>query len=329
MKAAVITAAGGPDVLTLQDVPTPEPGMNDIRVKVMAAGVNRADLLQREGKYPAPPGVPQNIPGLEFAGEVAALGRNARRWKVGQRVFGIVAGGAHAQYVVTHEDAVAEIPPGISWTTAAAVPEVYITAHDAMWRQAALQPGESVLIHSVGSGVGVAAVHLARAQGAVPFGTSRTAEKLELAALQGMEAGLVLAGDFAPLKAFAEQHTPAGFDVALDLVGGSYVAGTLPAMALRGRIMLIGTVGGARAEINLGIVLSRRLQLRGTVLRARPLAEKIAVTRAFAQEVVPLLAAQRLVPVVDREFPLQDIAAAHRRLASNATFGKVVLLIPH
>lgn len=327
MKAVVIRAPGGPDVLEVRDVPTPEPGRNHIQVRVRAAGLNRADLLQREGKYPAPPGVPQEIPGLEFAGEVSALGPDASRWRVGQRVFGIVGGGAHAEFIVTHEDTVAAIPDGLPWNIAAAVPEAYITAHDAL-TQAALQAGEAVLIHSVGSGVGLAAVQLARACGAVPFGTSRTPEKLEQARAQGMEAGVVVRDDFSPLKMLADQHTKSGFDVVLDLVGGPYVAGTIPALANKGRIMLIGTVAGRTAELPLGLTLAKRLTIKGTVLRARPLEEKIAVTRAFSEAVVPLLASGRLRPVLDQEFPMDAIAAAHRRLDSNQTFGKVVLLIP-
>lgn len=327
MKAVVITGAGGPEVLALREVPTPEPGASQIQVRVRASGLNRADLLQREGKYPAPPGVPQDIPGLEFAGEVSALGENATRWKLGQRIFGIVGGGAHAEYLVTHEDTVAAIPDGVPWNVAAAVPEVYITAHDAM-AQARLQAGESVLVHSVGSGVGIAAVQLARARGAIPFGTSRTPDKLDLARAQGMAAGAVIGEDFAPLKQLAERHTKSGFDLALDLVGGPYVAGTLPAMSSRGRIMLIGTVAGRTAELPLGLVLSKRLTIKGTVLRARPLEEKIAVTRTFSEEVVPLLAGGRLTPIIDQEFPMEAAAEAHRRLASNQTFGKVVLLIP-
>lgn len=331
MLAVIITQAGGPEVLALRDVPTPQPGTNEVQVKVMASALNRADLLQREGKYPPPPGVSKEIPGMEFAGEVSALGSGATRWKLGQRILGIVGGAAHAQYLVTHEDAVTEIPTGMSWADAAAIPEVYITAHDAMWKQAGLRAGEHVLIHSVGSGVGLAAVQLARAKGAVPFGTSRTADKIEQARGHGLEAGVVIRDDFAPLKEFAEKHTRngRGFDVAMDLVGGKYVGGTIPAMALQGRIMLIGTVAGAQAELNLGIVLFKRLQLKGTVLRARSLEEKIAVTKAFAEEVVPLFAAGKLRPVIDRQFELKDIASAHAHLASNQTVGKVVLLIPH
>jgi len=328
MKAAVISRPGGPEVLEVREVPQPSPGPNEVLVRVRASALNRADLLQREGKYPAPPGAPADIPGLEFAGEVAARGEGSARWTVGQRVFGIVGGGAHAQFITTHEDALAEVPEKLDWTEAAAVPEVFITAHDAL-RQAGMQGGETVLVHSAGSGVGLAAVQLVRALGSVPFGTSRTADKLEKARAYGLEAGLPVREDLSALKTFAVEHTGGrGFDVCLDLVGGPYVAATIPAMALQGRIMLIGTVAGGRAELPLGLTLGRRLTLKGTVLRARPLAEKIEVTRTFAKEVLPLLADGRVRPVVNRVFKLAEIAAAHRYLESNESFGKVVLLIP-
>lgn len=328
MKAAVIRRPGGPEVLEVQEVPPPTPGADEVLVRVRASALNRADLLQREGKYPAPPGAPADIPGLEFAGEVVTPGAGASRWKVGQRVFGIVAGGAHAQFVATHEDALAEVPANLDWTAAAAVPEVFITAHDAL-RQARFQREETVLIHSVGSGVGLAAAQLTRALGGVPYGTSRTADKLEKARAYGLEAGLLVRDDLSPLKAFAAEHTAGrGFDICLDLAGGPYVAATIPAMALKGRIMLVGTVAGGRAELPLGLTLGKRLTLKGTVLRARPLAEKVEVTRAFAGEVLPLLAAGSVRPVVDRAFPLAEIASAHRYLESNESFGKVVLLIP-
>ncbi len=329
MKAVVITQPGGLKVLEIRDVPLPKLNSGEILVRVHAAGLNRADLLQRQGRYPAPSGVPEEIPGLEFAGEVVENGAQAKRWRTGDRVFGIVAGGAQAEYLVTHESAVAAIPSNLNWAEAAAIPEVFITAHDALWKQARLAAKESVLIHAVGSGVGLAAVQLARARGAVPFGTSRNQKKLDQAKPFGMADGVVLHESFAPLTEAAQRWTNGkGIDVVLDLVGGPYVAPSLETMALRGRMMLVGTVAGSRAELNLGRVLSKRLELRGTVLRARPLKEKIAVTQAFAAEVVPLLASGVLRPTVDSEFPMAEIQAAHRRLESNDSFGKVVLLIP-
>lgn len=328
MKAAVITSFGDASVLQIEDRPEPKPRAQEILIRVRAAGLNRADLLQRQGKYPAPPGYPADIPGMEFAGEVAALGANANRWNVGQKVFGITGGGAQAAFITAHEDAVAEVPAILSWEEAGAIPEAFITAHDATWVQAGLKAGESIVIHAVGSGVGLAAVQLARAKGAVPFGTSRTQDKLDAAKEFGLERGLLLKDDFTALKDFANEVTGGkGFDVSLDLVGGVYPGGTVPAMALHGRIIMLATVGGNKAEIPLGLTLGKRLTLKGTVLRARPLDEKIAVTKRFADEVVPLFASGKLKVPVEKVFPLAEIGRAHQLLESNKTFGKLVLTI--
>ena len=327
MKAVVITRFGGPEVLEVQDVPNPQPGPDEVLVHVRSSALNRADLLQRVGRYPAPPGAPQNIPGLEFAGEVAELGPNADRWHKGDRVMGIVSGGAHAQFVTTHQDAVVAVPPNLEWSDAGAVPEVFLTAHDAL-RQAGFKAGENVLIHAVGSGVGLAATQLVRALGGRAFGTSRTPRKIERAETFGMEAGYAVPEPSAltGLSAFAESVTDGtGFDVVLDLNGGPYFAASLEAMALRGRLILIGGVAGGKTDVNLYQILSKRLHIIGTVLRARSLQEKIEITNAFAREVGPLLGKGTIQPVIDTVFPLEKIQDAHRRLESNETFGKVVL----
>lgn len=329
MRAAIITRPGSPDVLEIQTVPQPHPGPNEVLIRVHATAVNRADLLQREGKYPPPAGASE-IPGMEFAGEVAANGPGASQWRIGQRVFGIVAGGAYAEYVVAHERTLAEVPANLSWPEAASVPEVFITAHDALWTQAGLLAGESVLIHAVGSGVGIAAVQLVRARGAIPFGTSRTKDKLDAVRCFGMEAGLCLPGPQLdePLKDFAKRVTGGhGFDVVLDLVGGPYVAASVSVLAQKGRIMLVGTVGGQKAELTLGQLLSKRAHLIGTVMRARPLEEKIATADSFAREVVPLVANGTLRTSIDREFPFttEGIREAHTRVGSNESVGKVVV----
>lgn len=326
MRAVVIPT---PDTLEIRDVPRPEPGVGQVLVRVRAVGLNRADILQRQGRYPAPPGAPADIPGLEFAGEIAALGDDVHEWRVGQRVFGIVGGGAYAEYLVAHERAIAEIPPTLDWSAAAAVPEAFITAHDALVSQAELRASERVLVHAVGSGVGLAAVQLVRAMGAIPYGTARGAEKIDAARRLGLEDGVVVAGgDLAAIAERARAWTGgAGVDVVLDLVGGGYVPASIDALAVRGRLILIGTLAGARAELPLGRVLRSRLTIRGTVLRARPLEEKIAATRAFAREVVPLLERGVVRPVVDSTFPLEEVRAAHARLESNATIGKVVLTV--
>jgi putative PIG3 family NAD(P)H quinone oxidoreductase len=329
MKAVVITRFGGPEVLEIQDVPKPQPGPDEVLVHVRSTALNRADLLQRLGRYAAPAGVPQNIPGLEFAGEVAECGANARRWQTGDRVMGIVGGGAHAEFVTAHQDSVAAVPSNLEWSAAGPVPEVFITAYDAL-QQAGFKAAENVLVHAVGSGVGLAATQLVRALGGRAFGTSRTPDKLERAKAFGLEAGYavtepsVLSG----LSAFAERVTDGhGFDVVLDLNGGPYFAASLEAMALKGRLVLIGGVAGGKTHIELYQILTKRLHIIGTVLRARALEEKIAITVAFASGVVPLLAQGTIQPVIDSVFPLDKIQNAHRRLESNETFGKVVLTV--
>jgi putative PIG3 family NAD(P)H quinone oxidoreductase len=329
MRAAVITRAGGPEVLEIQDRPTPAPGAQEVLVRVRATALNRADLLQREGRYPVPAGAPADIPGLEFAGEVDALGSGASAWKRGERVFGITAGGAHAQYVVAHEGTLAPVPDSLSWEQAGAVPEVFITAHDALVTQAGLRAGERVLVHAVGSGVGLAAIQLARAYNAIPYGTARTADKIERAAEYGLEHGIVVGEDVEVIPAaVAEWTSGKGIDVTLDLVGGAYLDASVRASAPRGRVMLIGTIAGRSAPLSLGVMLHKRITLRGTVLRARSVDEKILVTRAFAADVVPLLARSSVRPTIDSVFELDRIGDAHARLASNATFGKVVITVP-
>lgn len=329
MKAVVITRFGGPDVLEIQDVPKPQPGPDEVLVRVHGTALNRADLLQRMGRYAAPPGVSENIPGLEFAGEVAEFGANAQRWQQGDRVMGIVGGGAHAEFVTAHQDAVSVVPANLEWAAAGAVPEVFITAHDAL-QQAGFKAGDNVLIHAAGSGVGLAATQLVKALGGRAFGTSRTPDKIERAKEFGLESGFVVPepGALTGLQAFAASVTGGGgFDVVLDLNGGPYFPASLNAMALRGRIILIGGVAGGKTEVDLYQILGKRLHVIGTVLRARSLQEKIAITAAFAREVTPLLTNKTIQPVIDTIFPLEKIQDAHRRLESNETFGKVALTL--
>ncbi len=290
---------------------------------VRATAVNRADLLQRMGAYPAPADSPPDIPGLEIAGEVDAVGAGVERLAIGDRVFGLLGGGGYAEAAVTHERALAKMPAGMSFEEAAAVPEAFITAHDAMVTRAGLAGGEIMLVHAVGSGVGTAAVQLGRALGAFVIGTARTADKLERAKPLGLDAGIVAeGGSFAKaVKALA----PAGADVVLELVGGKYVDEDLEAVAALGRIVLIGLMAGARTEVDLSRVLRKRVSIIGTVLRARPLEEKIAAMRAFEAQVVPLFARGKLAPVIDTVMSLDQAAEAHARMASNVGFGKIVL----
>lgn len=327
MRAAVITAPGGPDVFAIEQRPVPTPGADELLVRVYSSAINRADILQRMGRYPAPPGVPADIPGLEFAGEVVAWGDAVTGWRVGDRVCGLVGGGAHAEYLVTHARAAARVPDGVSWEVAGAAPEAYITAYDAMVLQAGLTAGETVLVHAVGSGVGLAAVQLATALGCAVYGTARGAPKLEAARAAGMQAGCQ-PGEPGWIAAAAAAWTSGrGVDVVVDLVGGDYTSGSLAGMAPKGRLMLIGALAGSKATMDLRTILGKRLTIRGTVLRSRSLAERIAVTTAFAEAVLPLLADGRLVPRIDARFPLEAIGAAQALVEANGTIGKVALQI--
>ncbi|MGE0870420.1 MAG: NAD(P)H-quinone oxidoreductase [Kofleriaceae bacterium] len=325
MRAIAITQPGGPEVLTIVERPSPEPARGEVRVRVRATAVNRADLLQRRGGYPAPHDAPQDIPGLELAGEVDALGPGVQRWRIGDRVFGLAGGGGYAEQVISHERALAAIPAGLSFEDAAAVPEAFITAYDAMVTQAGLAGGETLLVHAVGSGVGTAAVQLGRALGARVIGTARTAEKLERAKPLGLEVGvLASSGKFADAVHVAD---PGGAAVVLELVGGKYVDEDLRCTQPLGRIVLIGLLAGAKHELDLSLILRKRLRVMGTVLRARPLEQKIAAMRVFEQQVVPLLARGLIKPIIDCVMPLDHAGAAHERMASNSGFGKIVLSV--
>jgi NADPH2:quinone reductase len=325
MRAAVITRPGGPEVLDVREVDAPRAGANDVLVRVRAAGLNRADILQRRGGYTPPPGAPAQIPGLEYAGEIAAIGERVNGLSVGDRVFGITGGGAHAELIAVPASTAAPIPASLDWTTAAAIPEAFITAHDALVTQALLSRGDRVLIHAVGSGVGLAAVQVVRAFGAVPYGTSRTPDKIERALDRGLERGAVIT-EPAELAARVGEWAPDGFDVVLDLVGGAYTPASISMMALRGRLLLVGLVGGAAATFDLRRILSRRVAIIGTVLRSRSVDEKAAATAAFTRDLGAALESNTVGATIDSVFPLDAIADAHRRMESNETFGKVVIV---
>ena len=328
MRAVVITEPGGPEVLDLRDVPKPSPSYGQVLVRVHATALNRADILQREGRYPAPADSPADIPGMELAGEIAEIGAGVSRWKAGQRVFGIVGGGAYAEFLVTHERLLAEVPDALSYEQAASVPEAFITAHDALVTQAQLRASETVLIHAVASGVGLAALQLTRALGAIPFGTARGKGKIERAKELGLEDGWASTGELQEIAVHAKRWSGGrGMNVVIDLVGGAYFPASIEAMAPRGRLMVIGTMAGREATIPLGRVLSSRLTIRGTMLRGRALEEKIAATRAFEDQVVPLFSRGILRAVIDREFALADVRAAHMRMEANESIGKIVLRV--
>ena len=324
MKAIVITRPGGPEVLEMQERPNPEPGVGQIRVRVRTSALNRADLLQREGNYPVPPGVPADISGMEYAGEVDALGPAATLWKVGDRVMGIIGGAGHAELLCVHEREAMPVPQSMSWDEAGAIPEAFLTAHDALFNRLDLATGETLLIHAVGSGVGTAALQIARVVGAKVVGTARSAGKLE----QAKNLGLDVAIDASRGEWAAQVETTVGKEsvhAVLDLVGGNYLDGNMRVLALRGRIVVVGLTGGATAQFNMGTLLRKRLTMVGTMLRARPLEEKISLARDFAEHGVPLFETGKLRPVVDRVFSFSEVRAAHELMASNKTFGKIVL----
>lgn len=326
MKAIYINEFGNGLDVTLREVAdTPEPANDEIRVRVHAAGLNRADLLQIRGLYPPPTGIDPRIPGLEYAGVVESVGSEVRKHAVGDRVMGITAGCAFAEYVNVHAETAVLIPDGLSFTVAATIPEAFITAHDAVFVQAALKQGESLLIHAVGSGVGLAALQMASAKGLRTIGTSRTADKLERCREYGLDHAIALPDG----PQFAEKVMSAtdgkGADVILDLVGAAYLEENLRSLALKGRLMLVGLTAGRKAEFDMGLALTKRLTIKGTVLRSRPIEEKIDATRAFAFDMLPLFETGKLRANVDRVFQLGNVREALEYLGSNRSFGKVVL----
>jgi putative PIG3 family NAD(P)H quinone oxidoreductase len=324
MKAIAIIERGGEGgVLELVERRTPEPGSRQVLVRVEATAVNRADLLQRRGQYPAPPGAPADIPGLEYAGVVARIASDVTEWAVGDRVMGLVGGGSYAEYVVVHEGEAIPVPAHFTAAEAAAIPEAFITAHDALITQCHLREGETVVVHAAASGVGTAAVQLAKAAGARVIGTVRSESKLERVRSLGadvvLQPGEEWAGDV--LRATDGR----GVDVVLDLVGGGYLPGNVRVLAPRGRLIVVGLTAGRESLLDLGAVLRKRLHIIGTVLRARTLDEKILTATAFTRDVFPLLATDRVRPVIDRVLPLSRAGEAHELLERNATVGKVVL----
>lgn len=312
-------------MLQIERVSVDEPGPGQILVEVAAAGLNRADLLQRRGLYPAPKGAPKEVPGLEYAGHVAAVGDRVHAFAPGDEVMGIVAGGAMATHLVVHEREAIRVPRGLALTHAAAIPEAFITAYDALFEQAELKAGEDVLIHAVGSGVGTAALGLARVTGANAIGTSRTEEKLARCAEIGLAQGILVESPPRFAEATRELTGGRGADVVLDLVGAAYLGENLDALAPLGRMIVVGLLGGPSAELSMAKLLQKRLRIAGTVLRSRPLEEKAALAQRFARRVVPFFAKGELAPVVDAIVPMTEVQAAHARMERNETFGKIVL----
>jgi NADPH2:quinone reductase len=326
MKAVLFGGKGGPEVIAVRELPDPAPVRGEVLVRVRAAALNRADLLQRRGLYPPPPGTREDVPGLELAGEVQSVGPGVTAWKPGDRVMCITAGEAQAELCLVHERMLMRVPDGLSLEDAGAIPEAGITSHDALFTQGALRPGWPVLIHAVGSGVSTAALQIAKAAGALVIGTSRTADKLERARALGLDHGILVGKDE---PRFAEEVRKLtgkrGCPLVLDFVGGPYAAENLASLAQGGRIVVIGTMGGAKPVVDLSVLMRARASVVGTVLRPRPLEDKIAATQAFVREVLPLVASGKVKPVVDAVLPVEEVREAHERMERNDSFGKLVL----
>lgn len=323
MKAVYIKEFGGTENLEIREIDDPaRPKGTEVLVSVKASALNRADLLQRMGKYPPPKGAPERILGLELAGEVSEIGEEVEDFKIGDRVFGITAGGAQAELLLSDKSLLAKIPENLSFTGAAAVPEAFITAHDAIFTNGELKVNETLLIHAIGSGVGLAALQLAKAKGIKVIGTSRTGDKLKLSEKFGLDEAILTGKE----TDFAETvKEKGGADVILDLVGAGYFQANIDCLNLKGRIVFVGMTAGAETKLNIGQVMYKRAKLIGTVLRPRPTKEKAEATAAFVNDVIPLLESGVVYPVVDRIFKMKDVRKAHEYLESNASFGKVVL----
>jgi NADPH:quinone reductase len=302
--------------LSVEEHPDPAPGSGEVLVRVKAAGINGADMHQRRGMYPAPPGAPPDIPGLELAGEVAACGLGAERFKPGERVMAIVGGGGQAELAVVHERILMPVPERLEWPQAGGVPEVFTTAHDAIFTQAALKPGEHLLVHGGAGGVGTAAIQLARASGARVTATVRNPDARD----QVAELGATVIDP----EGFGE-HGP--FDVILELVGAPNLPENLAALNTGGRVTVIGIGAGAKAEVNLGLLMGKRARIHGSMLRARLLEEKALTARAMERSVLPLLAAGDVHVPIAATYPLEDAEAAYDRFAGGGKLGKIVLVM--
>lgn len=325
MKAVVLRQHGGPEVLQIEDVPAPVIGAEDVLVSVAATALNRADLLQRMGFYPDPFPSALEIPGLEFAGTVSAVGERVRLWSVGDRVMGIVSGGAYAEQLVIHERQALRVPANLSLHDAAAIPEVFITAWDALVVQGGLTSGRWALVHAGASGVGTAAIQICKAIGARIIVTCSSG-KVEAC----RELGADIVVDY-NTQDFVEEVQRAtggrGVSTILDVIGGDYVERNIASLAVKGRIIQVGVMAGKPVPFNVGALLAKRATITGTALRPRPIDEKVAITQRFAEEMLPLFEDGRLKPVIDRRYNFADIADAHTFMASNGNVGKIVVRI--
>ncbi|WP_028265961.1 NAD(P)H-quinone oxidoreductase [Arthrobacter sp. MA-N2] len=326
MKAVYISEPGGPEVLEIRDVPAPVPGPGEVLIDVVAAGLNRADVQQRRGFYPPPPGASE-VPGLEVSGRIAAFGpKVSKPFSVGDKVVALLAGGGYAQQVAVPAEQVLRLPDGVDLVTAAALPEVAATVYSNLIMTAQLQPGETVLIHGATGGIGTMAIQLAKAYGATVAATAGTAEKVSTAkAFLGADIAINYAEEDFPASLKA-QNGGKGADVILDVVGAKYLRQNVEALADYGRLVVIGLQGGTKGELDLGQLLSKRAAIIGTALRPRPVAEKGVIMNAVRESVWPMLADGRIKPFVAKSFPLAQVREAHEYFDSGEHMGKVLLV---
>ena len=322
MRAVVLTEHGGPEVLRISDIPVPQPDAEEVLVAVRATALNRADLLQRMGMYPNPSPAEHEVPGLEFSGVVTAIGSRVREHSVGDHVMGIVSGGAYAEYLTIHERQAMRVPSNVSVNDAAAIPEVFITAWDALVVQGGLTSGRIALVHAGASGVGTAAIQICKAIGARVVVTCSTGKVSTCTALG---ADLVVDYTTSDFVEEVKKFAPKGVDVILDVIGGDYVDRNIACLALKGSIVQVGTMAGPPPTMNVGGLMFKRARIIGTVLRARPLDEKIAISQRFAAEMLPLFESGALKIVIDSRYEFNDIARAHEHMALNANAGKIVV----
>ena len=322
MRAIVITAAGGPEVLQLQKRSKPHCTASQILVAIKATAINRADTLQRKGKYPAPADVVQDVLGLEYAGVVEAVGADVEGFKSGDRVFGLAPAGTYQEYITVESSTVMHLPSNISYIEAAAIPEAYITAYDAICLQAGLKPHETLLVSAAASGVGIAAAQIAKAMNVKVVGTVRQEAKAERINALFDHILTIEGGQFADS---VNAVCPAGVDVILELVGGNYVEEDLKCVARLGRIMVVGLLAGAKCELNLAALLTKRVTIIGTSLRSRSNDEKAKVTRAFEKDILPYFVSRAIKPIIEKVFPLEQAAAAHILMEADQNIGKIVL----
>ncbi len=325
MTAIAIRAPGGPEVLVPEERPVPAPGAGEVLVKVAAAGVNRPDVMQRQGLYPPPPGA-SDIPGLEIAGHVVALGTRTTRWKAGDVVTALVAGGGYAEYCPVHETNALPAPPALSLTEAAAIPETFFTVWHNAFERGALKSGETLLVHGGSSGIGTTAIQLAKAFGAHVIATAGSAEKCEACVKLGADVAVNYRSDdfVAATKAATAGR---GADLILDMVGGDYIERNYEAAAIEGRIVQIAFQGSPRANVDFRRIMLKRLTHTGSTLRARAVADKAAIARVLEAKVWPLIAAGKVKPAIYRTFPLAEAAAAHALMETSTHIGKIVLTV--